>query len=211
MQNKIKLWDVRTMYETGKLAQVTSEMRRYNLHLLGISESRWTGSGKIRSETGETVLYSGREDNNHFEGVAIILRKGMEKTLIEWKPINSRMIKARFKGRHANMSIIQCYAPTNDSDEEAKGMFYEQLQAETRTINRHDLTIVMGDLNAKIGNNNTNLDQVMGKHGLGIMNENGERLIDLCSTHNLVIGGSLFPHKNIHKMTWLSPNGRDMN
>ena len=97
-KTRLGFWNVRTMYETGKLAQVTSEMRRYNLHLLGISESRWTGSGKIISEAGETVLYSGREDNNHCEGVAIILRKGMEmeKTLIEWKSINSRMIKARF-------------------------------------------------------------------------------------------------------------------
>ena len=37
--------NVRIMYETGKLAQATAEMRRYNLHILGISESKWTGSG----------------------------------------------------------------------------------------------------------------------------------------------------------------------
>ena len=71
------------MFETGKLAQVTSEMNRYNLHILGVSESRWTGAGEI-------VLYSGRDDNMHFEGVAIILKKGLEKSLIEWKPVNSR-------------------------------------------------------------------------------------------------------------------------
>ena len=35
--------NVRIMYETGKLAQATAEMRRYNLHILGISESKWTG------------------------------------------------------------------------------------------------------------------------------------------------------------------------
>ena len=75
---RIGFCNVRTMYETGKLAQLTAEMRRYNLHILGISESRWTGSGRYRTNTGETVLYSGRDDNQHHEGVAIILRKGME-------------------------------------------------------------------------------------------------------------------------------------
>ncbi|XP_072382737.1 uncharacterized protein [Diabrotica undecimpunctata] len=45
----------------------------------------------------------------------------------------------------------------------------------------------------------------MGKHGLGMMNENGERFTNFCSSHNLVIGGTIFPHKNIHKVTWTAP------
>ncbi len=45
-KTKIGFWNVRTMHEAGKLAQITSEMRHYNLHVLGISESRWTGSGR---------------------------------------------------------------------------------------------------------------------------------------------------------------------
>ena len=79
-KTKIRLghWNVRTMYETGKLVQVTSEMRRFNLHVLGVSESRWTGSGRMKTTTGETVLYSGRDDDQHYEGVTIILKKGLE-------------------------------------------------------------------------------------------------------------------------------------
>ncbi|KAL0165193.1 hypothetical protein M9458_040946 [Cirrhinus mrigala] len=60
----------------------------------------------------------------------------------------------------------------------------------------------MGDLNAKIGNDNTGYEDIMGVHGLGQMNENGERFADLCSLNQLVIGGSIFPHKRIHKATW---------
>ena len=51
----------------------------------------------------------------------------------------------------------------------------------------------------------------MGKHGCGVMNNNGERLASFCLANNMVIGGTLFPHKNIHKLTWLSPNGIDQN
>jgi hypothetical protein len=42
----IGCWNVRTMHETRKQAQVISEMRAYKLHLIGISECRWTGCGK---------------------------------------------------------------------------------------------------------------------------------------------------------------------
>ena len=61
---------MRTMYETGKMAQVTAEMRRYNLQILDISKNRQTGSGRYRTNTGETLLYSGRDDDQHHEEVA---------------------------------------------------------------------------------------------------------------------------------------------
>ena len=210
-KTKIGFWNVRTMYETGKLAQVTAELRRYKLHILGICESRWTGSGRYRTSTGETVLYSGRDDNQHHEGAAIILKKGMEKYLMEWKPINSRLMKIRVKGKHINTTIIQCYAPTNDSEDEKKDTFYEQLQAEIENIPRHEMKIVMGDLNAKVGKDNTNHERAMGKEGCGNINDNGERLLEVCTGYDLVIGGTLFPHQDIHKLTWCSPNGRDKN
>jgi hypothetical protein len=65
----------------------------------------------------------------------------------------------------------------------------------------------MGNLNAKVGSDNTHLEQIMGRHGLGDRNENGEMFVDFCAHNGLVIGGTLFIHKNIHKETWTSPDG----
>ena len=188
-KTRIGFWNVRTMYETGKLAQVTTEMRRYNLHVLGVSESRWIGTGRLKTVSGETVLYSGRDDELHREGVAIILKKGADRSLLEWKPINSRLIKARLKGKQNNLTLIQCYAPTNDSEDDLKDNFYLRLQAEIEQVPMQDLIIIMGDLNAKVGADNSGSDRVMGRHGSGIINENGERLVEFCTTNNLVIGG----------------------
>ncbi|XP_048759375.2 craniofacial development protein 2-like [Ostrea edulis] len=210
-KTRIGFWNVRTMYAAGKVAQITAEMQRYKLHILGISESRWTEFDKIRTTTGETVLYSGREDGKHHEGVAFILKKGIEKTLMEWKPVNSRLIIARFKGKLINMTLFQCYAPTNDSSEESKDAFYEQIQNELDRTPQHDIKIIMGDMNAKVGSSNMHYDRAMGKHGCGYMNENGERLAEFCTTNNYVIGGTLFPHRDIHKLTWYSPNHRVKN
>ena len=51
----------------------------------------------------------------------------------------------------------------------------------------------------------------MGKHGLGTMNENRELFADFCTFDNLVIGGSVFPHKMMLKATWVSPDGKTEN
>ena len=131
----------------------------------------------MKTTTGETVLYSGREDDLHHEGVAIIMKKGMEKYLMEWKPVNSRIIQARLKGRHTNLSITQCYAPTNDSNDRDKEAFYEQLQATFENVHCRDLLLVMGDLNAKVGSDNLNFERVMGREGCGVQNDSGERLV----------------------------------
>ena len=66
-------------------------------------------------------------------------------------------------------------------------------------------------MNAKVGADNSVSDRVMGRHESGIINENRERLVGFCTTNNLVIGGTLFPHQEIHIITWCSPNGRDRN
>ena len=74
-----------------------------------------------------------------------------------------------------------------------------------------DIKIVMGDMNAKIGADNSGKEDIMGKQALGEMNENGEIFTDFCAFNNLVIGGSIFPHKDIHKATWISPDGKTRN
>lgn len=63
----------------------------------------------------KTVLYSGRDYYLHHEGVAIILRKGVGRCLMKWKPISNRMVSAKLKGKHINITLIRCYAPKDDS------------------------------------------------------------------------------------------------
>ncbi|VDP64481.1 unnamed protein product [Schistosoma curassoni] len=102
------------------------------------------------------------------------------------------------------MNIIQCYAPTNDYNENAKYQFYDRLQSIVEKCPIKDFTILMRDLNAKVGMDNTGYEDIMGRHGLGERNESGERFANLCAFNKLVIGGTIFPHKRIHKTTWTS-------
>ena len=166
------------------------------------------------------MLYSGHDEENapHTEGVALMLSHQAYNALIGWEALGPRMMHASFKTRmeKIQLNIIQCYAPTNDKDEgkkekEKKEDFYNKLQTVLDKMKEKDVTILMGDFNAKIGSNNRGYEEVMGTHGIGEMNENGEMFADLCSFNRLIIGGSVFPHRRIHKATWVSPDHRTEN
>ena len=69
--------------------------------------------------------------------------------------------QVQLKGR--KVTIIQCYAPTNAADEETKASFYEMLQATIDKAPHGDIKILMGDMNAKIGSDNSGKEDIMGR------------------------------------------------
>jgi exonuclease III len=71
----------------------------------------------------------------------------MAACFLEWKPITESIITARFQGHAHNITIIQCYAPTEAAEIETKQSFYAQLQEVYNKIKKKDIAIVMGDLN----------------------------------------------------------------
>uniref|UniRef100_H3B4N3 Reverse transcriptase domain-containing protein n=1 Tax=Latimeria chalumnae TaxID=7897 RepID=H3B4N3_LATCH len=208
---KIATGNVRTLYRTGKTAQACKEMDAYHLDILRISECRWEGAGKIKLAAGRTIYFSGRQDGQHKEGVTVIVIKDTDKTVIEWDPVNERIIKICFNSHYAKLTIIQCYAPTNDHDRESKDNFYNALEDTIRKVPKHDVMVLIGDLNTKIRNDNTGRESIMGRQVLGVMNDNGERFINFCAENKLVIGGSIFQHKDNHKSNWTSPGGKTEN
>ena len=102
------------------------------------------------------------------------------------------------------------YSKRNASEDEVKEDWYEQLQAEVNKVSQHDMLLVMGDMNSKIGSDNTDRERAMGSQGCGTIN-NGERLVNFCLNNNCVIGGTIFQHKYIHKLKWKSPGGKTVN
>ena len=187
------------MFTVGKAAQVAREMERYRLDLTGISEIRWTGAGRIKMRNGYTMIYAG--DESEHQRVAIMMSQDTQKSLIAWTAVSSRTITARFYSRFKNATVIQVYAPTNESTDDEKDYFYDHLQATFDTYNRHDVVIIKGDLNAKVADDNKDMEEIMGKHGFGNINNNGKRFCDFCSMNGLVITGTSFPHRTTHKAT----------
>ncbi|KAJ3609498.1 hypothetical protein NHX12_024019 [Muraenolepis orangiensis] len=140
--------------------------------------------GEVKLPSGQSVIYSGHEEDgaNHTEGVAIMMTKETRKALIACEPISSRLITASFRtnNRRVKAHIIQCYAPTNDAVDDVKAKFYDSLNHLLGRVGARDLIILMSDFNAKIGGRNEGYEEIMGKHGVGKMNDNGEMFVETC-------------------------------
>uniref|UniRef100_A0A336MDX5 CSON000276 protein n=1 Tax=Culicoides sonorensis TaxID=179676 RepID=A0A336MDX5_CULSO len=204
IRTRFGTWNVRTLFQLGKLRQLAAEAVRLRIDVLGVSETRWTSYGDKKLSSGQYFVYSGHTMVNapHEYGVGFLLSPLAHRALMEWKPISERIIVARFKGRYRNITAVQCYAPTNQADLSLKEGFYEQLTSVFENVHKKDILLLLGDFNAQIGTDNANLECVMGKHALGEMTENGELFTEFCGVNEMVIGGSLFPHKRNHKVSW---------
>ena len=209
----IGTWNVRTLYQAGKLAQISRIMEQYHLAFLGMSEIRWNQFGQLSTSRGHLMLWSGmpNETDPHHRGVGVLVSKEYRKSVMSYKYVSERIMSLRLRGQPNNLSVVQCYAPTEDANDDVKQAFYDQLNNTLAEVPKHDLKPLMGDFNAIVGSDNEDLEHVIGKHGVGVMNNNGELLVELCGLNELRIGGTLFPHKDTHKATWVSPDSRTQN
>ena len=66
------------------------------------------------------------------------------KCLMEWESIDDRIITARVNAKIQKITIIQCYAPTNNAEPYEKEEIYNKLQAMVNNALHRDILIVMG-------------------------------------------------------------------
>ena len=88
------------------------------------------------------------------------------------------MISVRLQGKPFNITVIQVYAPTSNTEEAEVEQFYEDLQDLLELTPKRDVLFILGDWNAKVGSQET--PGVTGKFGLGMQNEAGQNLIEFC-------------------------------
>ena len=85
---------------------------------------------------------------------------------------------------------IQAYAPTSNTEEAEVEQFYEDLQDVLEITPPKDVLFIIGDWNAKVGSQKT--PGIICKFGLGVQNEAGQRLTELCQENTLVTANTLF-------------------
>ena len=100
------------------------------------------------------------------------------------------MISVSFQGNPFNIMIIQVSASTSNPEEAEVEWYYEDLQDLLELMPQKDVLFIIGDLNAKVGSQET--PGITGKFGLGVQNEAGQRLIEICPKNALVIAKTLF-------------------
>ena len=119
------IWNVKSMNQ-GKLEVVKQEMARVNIDILGISKLRWMGMGEFNSND-HYIYYCGQESLRR-NGVVIIVSKRVQNAVLGCNLKNDRMISVHFQGKPFNITVVQVYAPTSNTEEVEVEWFYEGLQ-----------------------------------------------------------------------------------
>ena len=122
---------------------------------------------------------------------------------------NDRRISVCFQGKPFSITVIQAYAPTSNAEEAEVERFCEDLQDLLEITPQKDVLLIIGDWNAKVGSQK--IPGVTGKFGLGVRNEAGQRLMELCQENTLVIANTLFQQHKRRLYTWTSPDGQYQN
>jgi exonuclease III len=204
----IGTWNVWRLYQPRASKKLEEELKRYKVDIAAIQEIRWKQI-ELTELRHYILINSGSKENNY--GTGFMVSKEIKQNLISYKTVNERICTVRMRGRFFNTTFISIHAPTEEKEEDIKDQFYERLERTHNEIPRNDIKIILGDFNAKIGKD------VMYRPAIGTHsrhetnNENGQRIVDFTSGKNICISSMYFPHKNIHKETWISPDGGTQN
>jgi hypothetical protein len=116
--------------------------------------------------------------------------------------VSDRMLYIILRGRWCNIIVVNVNAPCEDTSDDIKDSFYEELGHVFDQFPRYDMKILLGDFNAKVGREDIFKPTIRNESSHEISNDNGVRVVNFATSKNLVVRSTMFPHRRIHKYTW---------
>jgi hypothetical protein len=86
-----------------------------------------------------------------------------------------------------------------------KDSFYKELEQVFDQFPRYHMKILLGDFNAKVGREDI-FKPIIGNESLPEASNNRVRVVNFAISKNLIVKSTTFPHHDIHKHTWTSPD-----
>ncbi|XP_030747693.1 uncharacterized protein LOC115876149 [Sitophilus oryzae] len=134
------------------------------------------------------------------------IHKKYKNNIRTWEEIDEQIITLEIEKNGHSIVIIGAYAPSEDADNNIKDEFYDKLLNTILNINDRKEICILGDLNGRVGQKQNDL--VVGQHGEQPVNDNGQRIINMCESLTLKIMNGFFPHREVHKFTWVQRTRR---
>jgi hypothetical protein len=152
-----------------------------------LQEVGWEGGG---SELAQCTFFYRKGNENHELGRDFFVHK--------------RIISA---GRWCHI-VLNVHAPTEDKTDDVKDSLYEELDCVFDKFPKLHKKILLGDFNAKVGREDIFKLTIENESLHEIGNDNEVRLVNFATYKHLRVKNTMFPHCNIHKYTWMSPDGK---
>jgi hypothetical protein len=171
--------------------------------VIRLSEVRWKESGDFVSD-GYRIVYSGGKERHR--RVAMILDSEVAKRVICIKQVSDRMMMIKLQAEPVGLVLVQAYMPTTGHSEEEIETIYGQSEEILSRQKGTDYVVVMGDMNAVVGEGIDGLE--VGMFGLGQRNERAERLVEFCKSNRLVVTNTWFEQGRRRRYTSKKPGDK---
>lgn len=194
--------------DSRKTAVINDELKRLNVDIATLQETRLADSGTLK-EKDYTFFWQGKgPDERRDHGVGFAVKNGLLGMIEPGSNGSERILTLRLNTTEGPITLVSVYAPTLTSAPDKKDEFYENLASILRNIPSKEQVVLLGDFNARVGADHDSWPSCLGQFGVGKMNENGQRLLELCTYHDLCIANSYFQTKPQHKVSWRHPRSK---
>ncbi|XP_051624129.1 craniofacial development protein 2-like [Manacus candei] len=170
-------------------ALIAHELARLNIDIATLSEVCLHEEGSLREHgVGYTLFWSGKpRTKKHLSGVGFMIKNSILPKLENLLTGHSDRIISLHLPLHNNQHVIlfSIYAPTLQADPAEKDKFYADLLRLTQKVPADDKIIILGDFNARVGKNFEAWKGILGKHGVGNCNDNGQLLLEFYAVTSL--------------------------
>ena len=140
----------------------------------------------VEGEEGYKFLWMGEKDKRG--GVGILIRKELEKEIVEVK----RIIKIKLILEGNRMHVISAYAPQGVKTQEEKDEFRGMMDDSIGNIPGNEILVIGGDLIGHVGRDRNGFEKVMRIDGYGERNADGENILEICQSKRLKILNTMY-------------------
>jgi len=141
-------------------------------------------------------------------GVGFAVRDCLMTCIEHPRNLSPRLMSMRVRISQRCFTVLSAYAPTLMACSEEQDEFYQLLSESLSPIPKGNDSVLAGDFNARVGAEYDQWTGALGPHDLGKMNENGQRLLELCTNYNLALTITFFAGSLNSKVTWMHPRSR---
>ena len=173
-----------------------------------LPETRLADSGALK-EKYYTFYWQGKDSGEHIDGgVGFAVRNSVLSMIKPGSNGSERLLTLRLNTTAGPLTLLRRVCPYNVHNIGYKRRVIREPRSHHQQRPNNEQLVLMGDFNARVGADHDTCPSCLGQFGVGKMNENGQRLLELCTYHKLCIANSYYWSKPQHNVSWRHPRSK---
>ncbi|XP_072030502.1 craniofacial development protein 2-like [Amphiura filiformis] len=187
--------DLQNISDIRKTVIINNELLRLQVDIAALQETRLADYGCLK-ESDYTFYWQGKKEEETREyGVGFAVKNTLTDSVELGSSGTERLLSLRLNTSDGPVNLLSVYAPTLMACSDIKDEFYSQLDSLIKESPKQEPLIILGDFNARVGSDHDAWPTCLGHFGVGKINDNGQRLLEVCSYYNLCITNTFFSTK----------------